>query len=65
MDAERSLSEPRGGSKNHFQEALVLASKVAHAPHSMAEICISDDPEAVRNIDFTSPVRCCKIEVSE
>lgn len=29
--------------KNHFCEALVLATKVAHAPGMLAEICISDD----------------------
>lgn len=33
--------------KNHFQEALVLATKVAHAPGIIAEICISDDPDYV------------------
>lgn len=30
--------------KNHFYEALVLATKVAHAPGMVAELCISDDP---------------------
>lgn len=30
--------------KNHFQEALTLASKVASAPGIIAEVCISDDP---------------------
>ena len=33
--------------KNHYQEALVLATKVAHAPNILAEICISDDPDYV------------------
>lgn len=33
--------------KNHFSEALVLASKVAAAPGMVAEICISDDPDYV------------------
>lgn len=33
--------------KNHYQEALVLATKVAHAPGMVAEICISDDPDYV------------------
>lgn len=33
--------------KNHYQEAMVLASKVAHAPNILAEICISDDPDYV------------------
>lgn len=31
--------------KNHFCEALVLATKVAHAPGMLAEVCISDDPD--------------------
>ena len=33
--------------KNHFREALVLATKVASAPNIAGEICISDDPEYV------------------
>lgn len=33
--------------KNHFNEAIVLATKVANAPGIVAEICISDDPEYV------------------
>ncbi|SOE76679.1 6-carboxyhexanoate--CoA ligase [Fibrobacter sp. UWT3] len=35
------------GCKNHFNEAIVLATKVANAPGIVAEICISDDPEYV------------------
>ncbi|SPJ40912.1 6-carboxyhexanoate--CoA ligase [Corynebacterium diphtheriae subsp. lausannense] len=30
--------------KSHFNEALVLASKVMSTPGIVAEICISDDP---------------------
>jgi len=33
--------------KNHFNEAIVLATKVANAPGIVAEICISDDPNYV------------------
>ncbi len=33
--------------KNHFREALVLASKVQAAPGIVAEICVSDDPDYV------------------
>ena len=29
--------------KNHFREAIVLATKIANAPHIVGEICISDD----------------------
>ena len=31
--------------KNHFAEALVLASKVLSAPGIVGEICMSDDPD--------------------
>lgn len=33
--------------KNHYNEALVLATKVAHHPNILAELCISDDPDYV------------------
>lgn len=33
--------------KNHFKEALVLATKVAHQDHIVGELCISDDPDYV------------------
>ncbi|WP_405329280.1 6-carboxyhexanoate--CoA ligase [Fibrobacter sp.] len=35
------------GCKNHFNEAIVLATKVANAPGMVAEFCISDDPNYV------------------
>lgn len=47
MDAAES---PEGNSsqatsnKNHFREALVLATKVVNCPGILAELCISDDP---------------------
>lgn len=44
MDAAQSCLD---NSKNHFREALVLASKVANTPGMLAEICISDDPDYV------------------
>ena len=37
----------RSAAKNHFAEAIVLATKVAHAPGMVAELCISDDPDYV------------------
>lgn len=43
MDA--SINTSGITAKNHFFEALVLATKVAHAPGMLAEICISDDPD--------------------
>lgn len=33
--------------KNHFKEALVLATKVCSHPNIVGEICISDDPDYV------------------
>lgn len=34
-----------GEGKDHFREALCLASKVAHCPQIIGELCISDDPD--------------------
>ena len=34
-----------GGGKRHLQEALCLATKVAHCPWIIGELCISDDPD--------------------
>ena len=45
MDYENSEAPP--GGKDHFREALVLATKVAACPSIIAEICISDDPDYV------------------
>lgn len=47
MDAEHTPARQAGDCKNHFQEAIVLASKVVSAPHIVAEICMSDDPDYV------------------
>lgn len=33
--------------KNHFKEAVVLATKVASHPNIVGELCISDDPDYV------------------
>ena len=41
MDGDPS---PRADVKNHFAEALTLASKVLSAPGIVAELCVSDDP---------------------
>ena len=46
MDAERAAGIASDG-ENHFAEAVVLATKVVHAPHIVAEICVSDDPDYV------------------
>lgn len=47
MDAAWDDANTAINSKCHYQEALVLASKVAHAPGIVGEICISDDPDYV------------------
>lgn len=39
-----SRPAPDATAKNHFLEALTLATKVAHHPAVVAELCISDDP---------------------
>ena len=44
MDSDQS---PPPGAKNHFAEALTLASKVLSAPGIVAEVCMSDDPAYV------------------
>lgn len=46
MDAYEPQAELKA-SKNHYNEALVLATKVAHHPNIIAELCISDDPDYV------------------
>ena len=43
----RAENTQKGTTKNHYAEALVLATKVANAPNIVAEICISDDPDYV------------------
>lgn len=47
MDAAHGAERAASDEKNHFQEAIVLASKVVNAPHIVAEICMSDDPDYV------------------
>ena len=40
MDGERVCFDAE---KNHFREALILATKVSSAPYIVGELCISDD----------------------
>lgn len=47
MDAERTYDNLVLEGKNHYEEAIVLATKVANAPNIIGEICISDDPDYV------------------
>lgn len=47
MDRENSVEAIARGQKDHYGEAIVLASKVINAPGIIGEICISDDPAYV------------------
>lgn len=47
MDYENSFSDDMSEMKNHYHEALALATKVVNAPGIVAELCISDDPQYV------------------
>ena len=47
MDDAASASRRFSAEKNHYAEAVVLATKVAHAPGIVGEICLSDDPDYV------------------
>lgn len=44
MDQERNGKQNFALNKNHYEEAVVLATKVANCPGIIGEICISDDP---------------------
>lgn len=47
MDDVASASHGFSAGKNHFAEAIVLATKVANALGIVGEICMSDDPDYV------------------
>ncbi|MCR2046814.1 6-carboxyhexanoate--CoA ligase [Acetatifactor muris] len=47
METEDTERQSACGGKNHFNEALVLATKVVSHPNIVAELCISDDPDYV------------------
>ena len=47
MDAAESLAKGAASIKNHYAEAIVLATKVQNAPGIVGEICVSDDPDYV------------------
>ena len=44
MDDSASAARRFSCEKNHYAEAIVLATKVANAPGIVGEICVSDDP---------------------
>jgi 6-carboxyhexanoate--CoA ligase len=47
MDDISSLAKGTARGKNHYAEAIVLATKVQNAPGIIGEICVSDDPDYV------------------
>lgn len=47
MDQERTDENVFLGDKDHYAEAIVLATKVVNCPGIIGEICISDDPDYV------------------
>ena len=47
MDAADSAARGFSSVKDHYAEAIVLATKVANAPGVVGEICMSDDPDYV------------------
>lgn len=47
MDDAESLARGSATGKNHYAEAVVLATKVQNAPGIIGEICVSDDPDYV------------------
>lgn len=62
MDAAGSDAASASG-KNHFAEAVVLATKVANAPGIIGEICVSDDPDYVTGYVATKEIGYRRITV--
>ena len=61
MDDAASLEKGTSSGKNHYAEAIVLATKVQHAPGIVAEICVSDDPDYVTGYVATHALGYCRI----
>ena len=55
METADSARQSACEGKNHFNEALVLATKVVSHPNIVAELCISDDPDYVTGYIASSP----------
>lgn len=62
MDAAEDEKIHIGNDKQHYTEALVLASKVANAPGIIGEICISDDPDYVTGYVASKTLGYVRIE---
>ena len=63
MDDAESLLRGSAGGKNHYAEAVVLATKVANAPGIVGEICVSDDPDYVTGYVATRDIGYQRITV--
>ena len=63
MDAADSIAKGSAADKNHYAEAIVLATKVQHAPGIVAEICVSDDPDYVTGYVATRGIGYQRITV--
>ena len=63
MDDADSLAKRTAPVKNHYAEAIVLATKVQHAPGIVGEICVSDDPDYVTGYVATREIGYQRITV--
>ena len=63
MDDADSLVKGSASGKNHYAEAIVLATKVQHAPGIVGEICVSDDPDYVTGYVATREIGYQRITV--
>ena len=61
MDDAESLLKGTASGKNHYAEAIVLATKVQAAPGIVGEICVSDDPDYVTGYVATREIGYCRI----
>lgn len=61
MDDADSFLKGTASGKNHYAEAIVLATKVAHAPGIIGEICVSDDPDYVTGYVATREIGYCRL----
>ena len=61
MDEADSAMRGSASGKNHYAEAVVLATKVQAAPGIVAELCVSDDPDYVTGYVASKELGYCRI----
>lgn len=61
MDYANDVGRIDCHTKNHYREALALASKVCFHPCVVAEICISDDPDYVTGYVANRDLGYCRV----